>query len=63
MNAYDLKTIFEHHKLYYNTFNEVIKGISPWLSIGGEYHINAEHAVEKEQEPADGTNTTNAFNL
>ena len=63
MNAYDLKTIFEHHKLYYNTFNEVIKGISPWLSIGGEYHINAEHATEKEQEPADGANTTNAFNL
>ena len=63
MNAYDLKTIFEHHKLYYNTFNEVIKGISPWLSIGGEYHINAEHATEKEQYPADGANTTNAFNL
>ena len=63
MNAYDLKTIFEHHKLYYNTFNEVIKGISPWLSIGGEYHINAEHATEKVQEPADGANTTNAFNL
>ena len=63
MNAYDLKTIFEHHKLYYNTFNEVIKGISPWLSIGGEYHINAEHAAEKEQEPANGGNTTNAFNL
>ena len=63
MNAYDLKTIFEHHKLYYNTFNEVIKGISPWLSIGGEYHINAEHAAEKEQERADGANTTNAFNL
>ena len=63
MNAYDLKTIFEHHKLYYNTFNEVIKGISPWLSIGGEYHINAEHGAEKEQEPVDGSNTTNAFNL
>ena len=63
MNAYDLKTIFEHHKLYYNTFNEVIKGISPWLSIGGEYHINAEHGAEKEQESADGANTTNAFNL
>ena len=63
MTAHDFRTIFEHHKLYYHTFNEVIKGISPWLNIGGEYHIIAEHTAETEQEPADGANTTNAFNL
>ena len=63
MTAHDFRSIFEHHKLYYHTFNEVIKGISPWLNIGGEYHIIAEHTAEKEQEPVDDANTTNAFNL
>lgn len=63
MTAHDFRTIFEHHKLYYHTFNEVIKGISPWLNIGGEYHIIAKHTARQEQDSADGANTTNAFNL